>query len=92
MSDLDFWETSEEEIEDSNYQVECFQFERPVSDLKEYEWAEIRRIARECYKSGMFGSDQLKCAVEGYYRWIALCTLNENLSEEIKSRQPRVTH
>lgn len=90
VKDSDGWEISEEEFEVEfepqyeDYPHEFFQFEKPVSDFREFEWSEIKSIANECFKQGLYSKNQFKIAIEAYHRWIALNALNEHLDQEVK--------
>ncbi len=96
MSDKKYWEVNEEDIEilvpEEEYQNDCFQFSKPVCELDDLEWAEIKRIAHECHKEGMYKRNQFKIAIEAFQRWVCLSTLNENLDEEIKVTTPKTFH
>lgn len=93
--DSDGWKITDEEFDvefeasPASYEIECFQFERPISDLSDIEWAEIRRIAMECKKRRLYDGDQFKCTIEAYARWIALTAVNQDLSEEVTKHKPK---
>lgn len=90
-----YWEIDEDEFEyevvlDSDEEgpmQQYFQFERPVSDFKDFEWAELKRIAQDCFKAGLYDKNQFKIAIEAYHRWIALTELNKDLESEFSKKE-----
>lgn len=84
-------EPIEAETGEPNEYLDYFQFARPLSGITDLEWAQIRKIARDCHENNMYGKDQLKCAVEAYCRYVILTSLNDDLSQEYQGERGNST-
>jgi len=67
---------------DNSNEIDFYQFVKPLAGISDLEWAQIRRIARECHEAGMHEGNQFKVAIEAFSRWHMQQELNENLDQE----------
>lgn len=60
--------------------------EKPISDFTPKEIAEIRRIARELLKIGMFKNDQFRITLEAYHRFILIRSSISDMDEDMRDK------
>lgn len=63
-----------------------------LQTMSEKEWAEVTKIAIAMHSHGMYGGNQLKCAIGAFVQWIMQQEEDISIIEEFEPESGAYTH